>query len=451
MSQRLTRFVTRWTMGAGSALAVAAASMGMQPHTDVEPVAVIPMAPALSARSIERAPLVRIRNMDATEHLCTNHTDPNIPCAMYAPGYKPVVPNEDTPDPENRGEFVVTGQKWPQPGGLGTTVNITYSYSNLLNGGMSGISTSQLQSAVQEALNVWAAQAPLVFTLVSDSGPLPTAADTSYAAGSTPNLRFGHHTFDGPSMVLAHAFFPNPGSGLAGDLHFDNAESWAVAPASGKIDFIEVCVHEIGHALGLNHEPTPPAGNNAIMNPFYGARYSGPGTAFLLLDDKNGIKNVYGSIGGGCSVQAIIERAKLLPFAKGLKLSSVTAAERFYADLTDYSTRVLQTSPAGRQLAATYKKHGPEVVQVLSTRPDLTMQAIEAFTALQEPMSRHQAKDEVLRLPTESYTRLVDFLKALDGTVSEDAQAAIKSAREVLDTAHTVDGDSVLLNFQIVK
>ncbi len=437
-------------MGAGGALAMLAVSMGMQPRIAPEPVADVPLAPALSARSIERAPLVRIRDRDGIGHFCTNHTDPNIPCAMFAPGYKPTVPNEDTPDPDNAGEFVVSGQKWPQPGGLGTTVSISYSYSNLLNGGMSGISSSQLQNAVQEALNVWAAQAPLSFTLVSDSGPLPTAADTSYPAGSTPNLRFGHHTFDGPSNVLAHAYFPNPGSGLAGDLHFDNGESWATAPASGKIDFLEVCVHEIGHTLGLNHEPSPPAGQNAIMNPFYGARFSGPGTAFLLTDDKNGIKNIYGT-SSGCSVQAIIERAKLLPFAKGLKLSSATNAERFYADLTEYSARVLQATPAGQQLAATYKKHGPEVVAALVKRPELIMQAVETFTALQEPMARHNARDEVLHLPTATYTRLMDFLKALDGTVSEDAQAAITSAREVLETAHTVDGDTVSIDFRTVR
>lgn len=450
MSRPWTRVVNRWTVGAGGALAVFAASLGMRPLIDEASVDVVPTAPSLTARSIERAPLVRIRNMDATGHYCLSHSDPNIPCAMFAPGYKPVVPNEDTPDPENVGEFVVSGQKWPQPGGLGSTCNITYSYSNLLNGSMTGITSSQLQSAVQESLNIWAASAPLSFTLVADSGPLPSSAHTSYPAGTTPNLRFGQHPIDGGSGVLAHAFFPNPGSGLAGDLHFDNAENWGTSPGGGKIDFLEVCVHEIGHALGLNHEPSPPTGDNAIMNPFYGSRYSGLGSAFLLQDDKDGIQNIYGTTGPGCTIQSIIQQAKSLPFMKGLKLSSTTAADRFYADLTKYSNRVLKTTPAGQQLSATYFKHGPEVVQVLAKRPELTMQAIEAFTALQEPMAR-QTATEPLQLPTETYVRVVDLLKALDGLVSDDAQAAIQSARETLDAAVVVDGNTVSLDFHRVK
>lgn len=450
MSHQWTRVVNRWTLGTGGLLAMLAASLGMQPLADDTRIVAVPMAPALTARTMERAPLVRIRNLEAAGYCCSNHSDPNIPCAMYAPGYKPVVPNEDTPDPDNAGEFVVTGQKWPQPGGLGTTVNITYSYSNLLDGSMTGITNSQMQSCVQEALNVWAAQAPLVFTLVADSGPVPSAAHTSYPAGTTPNLRFGQHAIDGPSNVLAHAFFPNPGSGLAGDLHFDPAENWGTSPSGGKIDFLEVCVHEIGHSLGLNHEPTPPAGDNAIMNPFYGARYSGLGTAFLLQDDKDGIKNIYGST-SGCSVQKIIEQAKLLPFMKGLKLSSANNAQRFYANLTRYSTNELQQTPAGKQLASTYFKHGPEVVQLLATHPELTMQAVEAFSALHEPLARHRDKDEALQIPTETYVRLMDFLKALDGNVSEDAQRAITSARETIATAHVVEGDTVSLDFHRVK
>ena len=411
--------------------------------------AAVPTAAAMAPRSLERAPLVRIRQLETMG--CLQHTDPTKPCAMYAPGYKPVIDHEDTPDPNNAGEFVVTGGKWPQPGGLGTTVNITYSYSNLLNGGMTGgLSAAQLKAGVQEALGVWAAVSPLNFTEVADSGP--AVSDTSYSAGSTPNLRIGHHTFDGAFGVLAHAYFPNPGSGLAGDLHFDNAEPWAVAPSGSKIDFIEVAVHEFGHALGLNHEPSPPAGNNAIMNPFYGSRYSGPGSAFLLTDDQNGIRAVYGSSGGGgCPIIAIGNAAKLLPFAKGLKLGAVAAPEKLYTNLRQYRDRVLQGTPEGRKLVAAYYQHGPEVIQVMAKRPDLTVQAIELLAAINDPVARRDARTEVVRMPKSTFDRGVSFLKELEVVVSEEARQAIVRARAVLDQAHSVDGEVVALDFQLAQ
>lgn len=62
--------MNRWTLGAGGALAMVAASFGTQPQVEKTSALAVPMAPALTARSLERAPLVRIRNMDGSGHLC---------------------------------------------------------------------------------------------------------------------------------------------------------------------------------------------------------------------------------------------------------------------------------------------------------------------------------------------------------------------------------------------
>jgi|GEM_PF-5577291 len=272
-----------------------ASEQGESPGIPAVRVAATPALPVISRRSREQAPLVHVQRVKAGELACCGgHNAEGILCSMYAPGYNPRRQPADTPGPAGRADFVVQNPlwKWPQPGGLGTPVLLTYSYSNLLDGGMRGILPADLQAGTAEALGRWAAVSPLVFAEVPDSGPT-MIDDTSYPPGVTPNLRFGHHPIDGTFGVLAHAFFPFnvTGDGLSGDLHFDTAEQWGITPTATDIDYLEVTLHEIGHALGLGHQNPPPV---AIMNPFYAERFSGLGTSFLFQDDIDGIQAIYG-------------------------------------------------------------------------------------------------------------------------------------------------------------
>ena len=84
---------------------------------------------------------------------------------------------------------------------------------------------------------------------------------------------------------------PPTGSSIAGDLHLDNAENWRCTPSGGgTFDIGIVTLHEIGHSLGLGHEPRPSdGGNSAVMNPTYNS-----GITDLLPDDINGITLIYG-------------------------------------------------------------------------------------------------------------------------------------------------------------
>ena len=189
---------------------------------------------------------------------------------------------------------------WVDPDPETPGFQITYSYSNFLDGTLfGGLSTEQLVAATEEAFGLWASVAPLHFVEVVDTGP--PADDEPYDAAAHPLIRIGHHFIDGGSSVLAHAFFPSD-DGLGGDVHFDNGDIWNINPNNPGIDVIEVMTHELGHALGLGHETEL----DAIMNPFYGGRYNGLGTGFLLPDDIGGIQFLYGEGEGSVTPLRIV-------------------------------------------------------------------------------------------------------------------------------------------------
>ncbi len=133
---------------------------------------------------------------------------------------------------------------------------------------------------LSNAFGAWSAVADIDFLPVTDGG-------LAFNVGAIGDIRIGAHTFDGASNVLAHGFFPPPnGTTAAGDLHLDTAEDWHCDPNLGGIDIGIVFLHEIGHTLGLNHEPT----DTAVMEAFYNPALTfGP-----LADDIIGIGEIYG-------------------------------------------------------------------------------------------------------------------------------------------------------------
>ncbi|CAJ0583174.1 unnamed protein product, partial [Mesorhabditis spiculigera] len=90
--------------------------------------------------------------------------------------------------------------------------------------------------------------------------------------------------FDGRGKILAHAFFPRFG----GDIHFDDAENWALDKNEIGVDLYAVAVHEIGHSLGLKHSNSM----EAIMAPYY-QNYQG-NSLYLKQDDVSALFSIYG-------------------------------------------------------------------------------------------------------------------------------------------------------------
>ncbi len=137
---------------------------------------------------------------------------------------------------------------WDGPGQGGAS--LTY----YIGGAPSSLTAEAVQAALQTALGAWSAVADIRFT--------PTSQPNR-----TRSLDFTFGTMDGPGGTLAEAYFPddlNPPI-IAGDVQFDAAEVWEVGNAlrGAAMDLVLTAVHEIGHALGLDHSDV----TGSIMGP----------------------------------------------------------------------------------------------------------------------------------------------------------------------------------------
>ncbi len=225
--------------------------------------------------------------------------------AMIAPG---VALNRDGALPPNISEpdYLLFGNKWgggsdfntatnPQIAGgtvywsyMPTGVSAAIESAGLTITAFSSLPTYQacFETEISNAFAAWQAASNIQFVQIADSG---AAAAVNSTAGYAGHIRIGAHTIDGASSVLAHGYYPPPnGDTIAGDLHFDVAENWQCTGGAGKIDIGIVAMHEIGHTIGLNHEPTL----LAVMNAFYNSALT-----TLQTDDINGARALYGNVG----------------------------------------------------------------------------------------------------------------------------------------------------------
>jgi hypothetical protein len=161
------------------------------------------------------------------------------------------------------------GWDGPGPG----SAELTYFIANA----PSSLSMPAVRTAIQTALHAWSAVASITFTPTS----VPNQPDSI-------DISFGR--IDGRNRTLAYAYFPddvNP-SRLAGDIKFDSAERWEVGngQGGGAVDLVLTAVHEIGHALGLEHSRAAGSVMRPAISP--SQRFNGLGAA-----DKAAILSLY--------------------------------------------------------------------------------------------------------------------------------------------------------------
>jgi hypothetical protein len=238
--------------------------------------------------------------------------------------------------------YVLQGSKWNK-----TTLNY-YIYNT-----SSHLTLTQRESAINDAFQLWSDNSVLTFIQVSN----PNQADLKikWASGNHGD----GYPFDGNSGVLAHAYYPPPAGGAyAGELHFDDDESWSLDDTG--IDLITVAAHEIGHLLGLGHSNV----TSALMYPYYfGINRN------LDIDDQFAIWELYGYpllISGSSTICTTPETYTL---SAGAATSwSVAPASAFSVTASnDTSATVKALNYIGMQGTLTATVNGAAVTKLIQT------------------------------------------------------------------------------------
>lgn len=182
--------------------------------------------------------------------------------------------------------YAASGNSWPNPKLItisfmpdGTSLGTATSNLNSVFNTKFGAAATW-QNQILKAAQYWAQQTNINFSVVPDSGAALGSGNYQQGDPTMGDIRIGGYSFG--NTTIAQAYLPPPVNNysVAGDIQFNTGLTFNVG---STYDLFSVAVHEIGHALGLNHSTT----TAAVMYSTYGAKTA------LNTDDISGIRNVY--------------------------------------------------------------------------------------------------------------------------------------------------------------
>ncbi len=146
-------------------------------------------------------------------------------------------------------------------------------------------SAAAWENIILKAAQTWAAQTNINFAVVPDSGAAIGSGSYQQGDPTMGDIRIGGFAMGASNPIIAQAYMPTPANNqsAAGDIQFNTSRVFNINGST--YDLFTVAEHEIGHALGLNHNTSLPT---AVMYPNYtGVKSS------LNADDIAGIRSIY--------------------------------------------------------------------------------------------------------------------------------------------------------------